>query len=389
MLRGIFFLLGKSLLFIFLLGLATTVFLYARTTIYEFPKTKPFTGAFFYNPYQNIGTKTLKANFHAHGIAWGSLTYGHNTDPEIFEAYQKKGYDISGISNYHSISDFGKGKTNLYLPIYEHGFNLFKSHCLALNSKKVTFLDFPLGQSTSHQQGIIEALKANQDAVAIAHPNLAGRSLADMKSLTHYDFMEVLNHYRISDVEYDAALCSGKLSWLISNDDTHDIRDETAFKIWNIIYCETRNVDSILSNMKKGMLYGVKTMEGKCTNYLESCQVRNDSLFVRFQKPVEHIDLHGGEAELLDYHHWKSAFVYKIKPTDDFIRIVAKNPKSHLYLNPIIRWDGKNLPLVSKIVPEVNWTKTWLIRGFLYLLLLELVGLIFRVGFWKRKISTQ
>jgi hypothetical protein len=379
---GFFFL--KSLGIIFLLSLIALGLFYFTTTIYDFPITKAFSGKYWYNPYETCGESTVKANFHAHAVAWGKLTYGHNSDQQIFEGYQKKGYDIIGISNYHSISDYAKNKNDLYIPVYEHGWNLMKAHNLAINAKKVIYQDFPLFQTTSHQQKNIERLKSNGDIVAIAHPNLMGRSLADMRSLVNYDFMELLNHYRVSNVEYDEALRHGRLSWIISNDDTHDVRDETAFKIWNVIFTQHKNVDTILSNMKKGMHYGVKSKYGKCTNALKSCKLRNDSLFISFTNTVEHFDVHGGEEGLIDYQYNKKDFVYVFKPDDDFIRIVAKNLESEeLFLNPIVRWDGKNMPYARNMSPSTNYPKTTIVRVTILLLILEIISLL--VWLIKRK----
>ncbi len=384
-LRKIKFYLIQCLGFFFLTILFALVFLYSTSSVYDFPPSKPFSGNHWYNPYERCGDLTIRANFHAHGIAWGKLTNGHNTDEQMYKGYSNEGYDIAGISNYHSISNYAQDKTDLYVPVYEHGYNLFKFHCLAINSKQVSYLDFPLLQSTSQQQKIIERLKANGDMVAIAHPKLSGRSSEDMQKLVHYDFTEVLNYFRVSMEEYDEALSNGRLSWIISNDDTHDLRDEAAFKIWNIIYTDHRNVDTILSNMKKGMHYGIKSVDGRCTNFLKSCKIRNDSLIVEFETDVEHFDVHGGEAELMDYQKDRKHFVYKMKPNDDFIRIVAKNKYSWIFLNPIIRWDGKNLPLTSKVLPKTNYPKTIIVRTTLGFFLLEILG--FAILLFKRKFT--
>lgn len=384
MVKKVFNFFIRIALSLFLISIITILGFYFWTTIYSFPNSKGFTGNEFYNPYQNCGEKTFKANFHAHSAAWGNVTYGHNTAQQLFDGYTKKGYDIAAISNYHTINDYGKGKSKLFIPVYEHGLNIFKSHVLAINSKKVSYLDFPLFQSTSHQQKIIENLKKNGDLVALAHPNFGGgRSLIDMQQLTHYDFLEVLNHYRISDVEWDNALSSGRLSWLMANDDTHDVRDETAFKIWNIIYANEENVDTILGNMQKGMHYGIKTSAGVCTNYLKSCILRNDSLFVSFTDTIVHFDVHGGAETLEDYQQFKKDFVYKLKPSDDYIRIVAKNDKSMIFLNPIIRYDGQNIPLASNILPKVDYSKTFIVRFIIALFIIEIIRLL--IITWKLK----
>lgn len=73
-----------------------------------------------------------------------------------------------------------------------------------------------------------------------------------MKNLVNYEFTEVLNHYRTSDEYWDKALSAGRLTWILANDDTHDLRDDFTYRIWNIIYSDQRNRDTIVQNLKKG-----------------------------------------------------------------------------------------------------------------------------------------
>ena len=116
---------------------------YINTTIYNFPEPQPFSGDSIFNPYQNLPDSTFRANFHAHSIAWKGVTNGHNTEKDIFDSYTKEGYDIAGISNYHSISSYAEKHTDLYVPMYEHGYNIFKAHFLSINSNEVSYFDFP------------------------------------------------------------------------------------------------------------------------------------------------------------------------------------------------------------------------------------------------------
>ncbi|CAN0249729.1 unnamed protein product, partial [Chrysoparadoxa australica] len=176
----------------------------------------------------------------------------------MFEAYIDRGYDMPGISNYHSISTYGKDRIDIYIPCYEHGYNILKSHCLGIGVDEVSKFDYPLIQSSSHQQKIIENIKAKNGFVTMAHPKFGGgRDFDNMRDLTYYEFTEVLNHYRISDEYWDAALSAGRLTSIMGNDDTHDIINEPTFRIWNVIHSEVRHADSILAAMRLGKNYGV------------------------------------------------------------------------------------------------------------------------------------
>ena len=206
--------LWKTIAILLLLLFLGISILYTNTTIYDFPEAKVFQGDKVYNPYKNLPDSNYRANFHAHSIAWKTVTNGHNTEKDLYDGYTEEGYDIVGISNYHKISDYAESRSELYVPVYEHGYNIFKSHCLALNPDGPSYFDYPLFQTTSHQQKIIENLRAKNAIVAMAHPKFGGgRSFDDMKTLVNYDFTEVLNHYRSSDEYWDEALSAGRVTW--------------------------------------------------------------------------------------------------------------------------------------------------------------------------------
>jgi len=97
---------GRFFLWFFGILLLIACFPYLWHPVYIFPETEKFSGEFFYNPYENIdSSKWLTANFHAHTRSWGGLTNGSSSDKDLIKAYKSLGYDITGISNYHRISE--------------------------------------------------------------------------------------------------------------------------------------------------------------------------------------------------------------------------------------------------------------------------------------------
>ena len=359
---------------------------YINTTIYNFPAPKAFSGNTIFNPYQNLPDSSYRANFHAHTVAWKSVTNGHNSEKDVFDAYTKRGYDVAGISNYHSISTYGKQFTDLYIPVYEHGYNIFKSHYLAINSPKVSYFDYPLYQLTSHKQKIIENLKENGAMISMAHPKFAGgRSFSDMQHLVGYEFTEVLNHYRVSEEHWDAALSAGRLTWIMGDDDTHDLINEPSFRIWNIIYSEARNPDSLMQSMKRGQNYAIWSHNGLCDNLLNECLVENKTLSICLNAKADSILLKGQNGKVVKRVKNTDEIIYNFSPEDTYVRMVAYNQNSHLYLNPILKTDGKNVPLNATIRPEANFVKTWLFRIVTFFVSLSLLFLIKRI--WKIKRS--
>jgi len=355
-----------------------TSILYVNTTIYNFAEIEKFSGNQLYNPYEKLPDSSYRANFHAHSIAWEGVTNGHNTEKDLFDGYSQKGYDIIGISNYHKISTYARQRSDLYIPVYEHGYNIFKSHYLSLNSNQVSYFDYPLYQMTSHKQKIIENLKSNNAIVCMAHPKFAGgRTFEDMEYLVNYEFTEVLNHYRSSDEYWDKALTAGKLTWIMGNDDTHDVVNEPTFLIWNVIHSADRNSDSIMKSMVAGKNYAVKSNDGKCDNSLIYCMIQaNDSFTVQFENPVGTIEFigDGGAIKKIDSNVKESSYTFK--PQDTYIRVVAKDEDSWIYLNPIVRYDGKNIPLNTNLKVASNLFKTWLFRIVLILISFGLLILI-------------
>ncbi len=376
LLKIVFKIFGVIILFV----LFVASLFYINTTIYNFPTPEPFSGKTIFNPYQNLPQKVYRANFHAHSVAWEGVTNGHNTEKDLFDAYTKRGYDIAGISNYHKISSYAKPYTDLYVPVYEHGYNIFKSHCLAINSEKVSYFDYPLFQLKSHKQQIINNIKDNGAYVSMAHPKFAGgRTFEDMRYLVGYDFTEVLNHYRKSEEYWDEALSAGRLTWIMGNDDTHDIIKEATFRIWNMIYSSVRHPDSIMKSMQIGKNYAISTNETQiCDNYLKSCNLDGSNICLELTNPADSI-LFIGQKGIVKHRAFNTHLAeYKFQPEDTYIRIVAYNKNSQLYLNPILRIK-ENVPLNTLVKAHKNSFLTWFFRFGIIILSISLLFLLVKI----------
>ena len=351
---------------------------YLRTTIYNFEEPKPFSGNFLYNPYENINSGDwYKANFHAHSYAWGGSTNGKQQPEEIVNAYLNKGYSAPCISNYHQITE--KTGDYIHIPTYEHGYNLLKSHKLSIGSENVSFFDFPLFQALSHKQKIILILRENGAHVAIAHPKFRnGHPESDFERLSGYHFIEVLNHYRISDQHWDRALSSGKLAWLLADDDTHDITGKgNTFVMWTMINSAKGDAESLLGALAFGNAYGVKGADAFNDNLLKECVVEGMEVKWKFREPAKEIRLIGQNGIVKKVITNSDSINYRFTEDDTYIRAHIINEKSEMYLNPIARFDGKTLPLTANKFPQVNLWKTLLFRGGVTIFGLLLVYFLF------------
>ena len=77
--------------FFVLTVLIVITFFYLNSEIFNFSETSIFKGKEIYNPYENLGNRKIKANFHAHSKAWGGTTNGKSIIPPIFKtAFHQK-----------------------------------------------------------------------------------------------------------------------------------------------------------------------------------------------------------------------------------------------------------------------------------------------------------
>jgi hypothetical protein len=388
-------LISLILIVTFLMGLV-----YVQTRIYNFPPPTPFSGDSLINPYQNIGNKSYKCNFHAHSKAWGGVTNGHNSSQDITTAYKDKGYTVAGVSNYHKIEDSINSNSPIYIPVYEHGINIKKSHLLGIDATKPSYFDFPLWQNTSQKQQIINDVRNNNGLVTIAHPKFVnGHSLEDMAQLTNYQFVEVLNHYRISDEYWDAALTAGRLVYGIGNDDTHDINNEPTFRMWTEVFADTPTKDGILNAMTKGKSFAVHSFEGKHDLKLGYLKIHDDTVEIEVFGPLQDVDVYIQGHVLADSirnpKDWfKGTKEYLIpncvsqikivfKKEYQYARIVLKGPNSDIYLNPIVRSINGKTSGVERLVPELNALHTWFYR--LCVLLVEALIVLLFLYIWQIK----
>lgn len=315
---------------------------YLKTEIFHFPEPAPFQGSQWFNPYEGTeNSRWLKANFHGHSQAWGGLTNGSRKGKEYIRAYQAMGYEVPVITNYHGIDPAMIEAAPVYIPSYEHGYNLEKSHRLCLGADQVLDCDFPLGHLSSHEQYLLHELRPHTQVIALAHPSLHnGHSLKDCRRLTGYDCLEVFNHFRTSEKQWDAALSAGIPAWQISNDDTHDSNDPGETGVcWNMLasHQEEPGAEDILTSLKTGKSYGVKGKQGMMDNRLESIRLNGDTLRIRLEHAALAVEFVADNGKVRDVHRYTKEAWYLLKPEDHYVRIRVENVATRFVFNPVIR----------------------------------------------------
>jgi len=389
----------KSVQWFFIIVMTALYLLYAWAPVYDFPEPKPFSGDKFYNPYKGMdSTAWKKANFQIQSKVWWGITDGRENSSEAIHAvYKQLGYDIIVISDYMKINEFGR-ETENYIPVYEHGFGYRKTHQVCIGAGKVNWIDYPFYQSRHHKQHIINILKENNKAVALAHPDLlTGYTREDMRYLANYDLIEVLNQCSFSINHWDAALTAGHLAYIVASDDAHDVfKPDEVGMVCTFINTSSLNADDVIYALINGKAYGVDIFMEDSTDFVKKAAIHKklpfvtavemkvDTMFVSVSEPFHDIIFFGQNRTRMKMMTDSKTAFYKFSPDDAFIRAEITFPGStRFYLNPVFRYNGKE-PAQS-LNPVINWTKTWFWRGGFILIPVFLIFIFWYIKMKRNK----
>jgi len=364
---------------------------YVVNAKYSFPEPQPFHGKFIYNPYRNVDNAMWKrANFHAHARKFfGQSEKDRRSVSFIDSLYRSFGYDIISISDYQVINRF-ESKNVWYVPVYEHGYQYYKTHHLVLNPKKVCWLDFPFRQTLSNKQFIIDQLhKDAATLITIVHPIYRkAYSSNDLKYLGNYNCMEIANHERVFTTSYDTILSNGHPVFIMADDDCHDLTNiKEVTNSFNEVNTDMVK-DSILKALSTGRSFGVKlnadalkTNEEKRVAFLNLPEInaitfQNDTLTVSLNqtvKTIKFIGQHGTEIRRVTDQSKGSCH---FSNEDTYIRTeVECNDGTLYFLNPLFRYDGVRL---THYAPAFNAFATWAWRSAFFGLLIIIIIIWYR-----------
>ena len=355
---------------------------------YSFDEPKPFQGTYLHNPYRNMNPDNwIRANFHAHTRQYGGLTNGRvNTSEMVDSIYSILGFDHIGISDYNKIN-YHDSVNPSFIPTYEHGYGIFKIHQLCLGADKVRRLDYFAFQNLSMKQHTLNRLAKHTRLVVPAHPSFvkAGYLVEDMKYLSNYKLLEVLNGFTNSTAHWDTALSNGHLVYIVGNDDSHDVDDitEVAFR-FTMVNAPENDAEHLLQALENGNAVGVdfSIIWGEALNkkvkrlekelpYITQVELRDDTLLISASKPFSEIRFIGQDGKLLDVKNDSHAASYVIQQEDAYVRTeVEFKDGTTLYLNPITRHESEGI--VKQRLDKINYPKT-IILWVIYILVLFVV----------------
>lgn len=356
--------------------------IYILSPIYDFLPPVSFNGNNIYNPYQNTDSSNwLKGNFHLHSNAWSFFTDGRKNDKDsVLKKYKSLGYNLISLSDYQKISKFNHSNCNL-ITAYEHGFNINKTHQLSLGAKNVLWKDYIFYQDINHKQNIIYSLKENCNVLCLNHPRMMNSYTPDeLKLLRGYQLFEAMNHLRFSIDLWDTVLSAGIPAFILANDDCHDIFNPTLFgRCCTFIQSSVYNSDSILTNLQKGIAYGVElAMPSDDINdnikyhqnipKLHNVELIGDTLMrVVTDRHARKFYFYGQNGTLKDSVFNTNIAEYVFKKTDTYIRTeIFFSDNTRLLLNPLFRYKSKDV--FSKTNP-INLKATTIKRSIYFCLL--------------------
>jgi hypothetical protein len=362
---------------------------YVRSPVYRFPEPRAFHGPQFYNPYAGLEGHWRRANLHAHGRSWGGWTNGDQPNAEVVATYKRLGYDVAGVSNYHSVAAHQGIDT---LPLYEHGYNITKRHQLGIGAHHVDWFDFPIWQGLSQQQFVIDRVARSADLVALPHPDT--REAYDATNLAHltgYHLIEVVNGPFESTFPWDAALSTGHPVWALGNDDTHDTTDaRRTASAWTMIDAASTSPEDIVSALRAGRSYAVERRgdrHGQMDATLSSVTVdAGGTVSVAIAGAEAVIEFFGQDGAFRATHLGGHSAQYTFTPEDTYLRTVIRTPQTIIFLNPIFRTTREGLqPPVATVDP----LSTWMLRLGVVTSLLLAVAVLWPVRLPARAIEPR
>lgn len=348
----------KIFLILFLLfsGLVSWLLLdqYLLCPRYRFSEPLPFSGNNIVNPYKDANFSDVStSNFHAHTKSWGGLTNGKGSSADVINRYDSLGHTFYAISQYHLIDKYNQEKDN-YVPVYEHGYNIKKTHQLVIGAKRVVWKDYIFPQTMHNKQYILHELASDTgNLIVLNHPAVrSGYNVSDLKLLQYYDHIEVLNPAAQSFAHWDTALSAGKKVFIVGNDDNHNIFNDNAIgRFTTLIYGAGSDGKKMLSIMKKGQSVAVwlpqihnETLASKrikvhnLRSYISAIVMKDTFLHVQLNKSVEEIRVIGQHGQLRFYQKNVSTLDVPFSKKERYLRVeFSLSDGTRFFCNPIYR----------------------------------------------------
>ena len=381
--RNFWFHFGRVMAGLGIALLLMVLYVYLSVPTYSFKEPKPFSGEYLYNPYQDMKPDQWKKyHFHCHSRKYFGLTNGRkSTETAIDSVYQALGYDHYGISDYMGINPHGTDRED-YIPAYEHGYGLIrKTHQICIGAEKVYWPDFPFMQNLNMKQHTINKLGEHSRFVMPAHASFTkGYKVGDMKWLSNYRLIEVVNPFGNAFEHWDMALSNGHRVYALGDDDTHNITNiHEVCRNMTMVNTPDLNAENVYDALDNGLCYAVEfdnyyyfplTLEQKAKeiqelDYLTQAQLFGDTLFITTSaETMREVQFIGQGGKVLKTEQGVGTAFYVIQPEDTYVRTrIDLNGRNFLHLNPVTRHQSTIID--DRRLDVVNYSQT-ILYWFVY-----------------------
>ena len=373
-----------------LLVVALAIVFTALSPVYNFPESRPFAGKDIYNPYEGVDSTTEwhRANFHTHTRVEGIFNECDYAPEETVREYMKYGYDIVTISNHNEITPFSTLEDEA-VSIYEHGYNIFKSHNLVFGAESELNYDMVMPFTASQRQFMLNLLRADADMVQLNHP-LRSRATTDehMRLLEGYELVELDSGRSIENEYWDAALTAGHYILGTANDDLHYPDRSACIAVRsNFLATPALTYDAVVATLRRGAFYAMRTPDYGAGDWQEKV-VRNatipaisniglsdDVVYIALTEAADSIKFTGSDHRTLHLATACDSAAMALAAEEPYVRITAYFADGEvIYTNPFARYDSD---VANSPRREVSHTVNWLYTVLLNLALLAVaVGLV-------------
>ncbi|HXL58800.1 MAG TPA: hypothetical protein VN958_21205, partial [Chitinophagaceae bacterium] len=177
--------------------------------------------------------------------------------------------------------------------------------------------------------------------------------------------------------KWDVVLSSGKPVWCVGDDDMHDAKNQSEVGVcWTMVNVSGNG--DVIDQLKKGNAYGACGKNGVVKNALRALTVSGDTMRLLLAKNAEQIKLIGQNGVIKKVVANADSAEYVFKTNDTYIRAEIINKDGRLYLNPVIRYNGKqtpsNISTASLDIVETFFYRMSIVLlcpGFLFLLYIK------------------
>jgi hypothetical protein len=126
--------------------------------------------------------------------------------------------------------------------------------------------------------------------------------------------------------------------------------------------------NDIIDALKAGRAYGLHGVSGRTNLALSTVRMSGDTLDVQVSGVPDTLRIVGQNGAVRAMATGAQAALGRLRAVataeDGYLRLVAHGDSTMLYTNPVIRWNGRELPRVDVIIDwpvTIAWRGAWLL----------------------------